>query len=49
MGALNSKEETETINWKNIATDQFSDIPNLYNVSANANRLVEKLNLQKEI
>lgn len=47
MGAFNSKHETETIHWGDIKTEQVSDIPNLYNVSADANKLVERLNIQK--
>jgi len=46
MGASNSLPQTETINWKNIKTDQISStIPNLNGISVEANKLVEKLNL----
>jgi hypothetical protein len=47
MGASNSLPQTETINWKNLKTEQISDIPNLYGISAEANRLVEKINVPK--
>jgi hypothetical protein len=45
MGAFNSTPQTETINWKNINTNDMSEIPNLYGISAEANKLVEQLNL----
>ena len=45
MGASNSLPQSETINWKNVQTDQFSDIPNLYGISAEANKLVQKINV----
>ena len=46
MGASNSLPQSETINWKNIKTDQVSStIPNLNGISVEANKLVEKLNL----
>ena len=45
MGASNSLPQTETINWKNLKTEQISDIPNLYGISAEANKLVEKINV----
>lgn len=46
MGASNSLPQSETINWKNIKTDQISStIPNLNGISVEANKLVEKLNL----
>ncbi len=45
MGASNSLPQSETINWKNLKTEQFSDIPNLYGISAEANKLVQKINV----
>jgi len=46
MGASNSLPQSETINWKNIKTEQVSStIPNLNGISVEANKLVEKLNL----
>lgn len=46
MGASNSLPQSETINWKNIKTDQVSStIPNLNGISVEANKLVERLNL----
>ncbi len=45
MGASNSLPQTETINWKNVQTDQFSDIPNLYGISDEANKLVQKITI----
>ena len=45
MGAFNSTPQTETINWKNINTNDMSEIPNLYGISAEAHKLVEQLNL----
>ena len=45
MGASKSLPQTETINWKNLKTDQISDIPNLYGISDEANRLVQKINV----
>jgi len=46
MGASNSLPQTETINWKNINTDQVSStIPNLNKISVEANKLIEKLNI----
>jgi hypothetical protein len=45
MGASKSLPQTETINWKNLKTEQISDIPNLYGISAEANKLVEKINV----
>ena len=45
MGASKSLPQTETINWRNLKTDQLSDIPNLYGISAEANKLVQKINV----
>ena len=46
MGSSNSLPQTETINWKNIKTDQISStIPNLNGISFEANKLIEKLNV----
>ena len=45
MGASKSLPQTETINWKNLKTDQLSDIPNLYGISAEANKLIQKINV----
>lgn len=45
MGASNSLPQSETINWKNLKTEQISDIPNLYGISDEANKLVQKITL----
>lgn len=45
MGASNSLPQSETINWKNLKTEQISDIPNLYGISDEANKLVQKINV----
>lgn len=45
MGASNSLPQSETINWKNLKTDQMSDIPKLYGISDEANRLIQKISV----
>jgi hypothetical protein len=50
MGSSNSLPQTETINWKNIDTNQVSStIPNLKGISFEANKLVERLNLPNTV
>jgi hypothetical protein len=45
MGASNSKENEETINWNNVKTDNFSPTKNMVNYNnADASKLVLNLN-----
>ena len=46
MGSSNSKSESDTINWNNVKTENFtSNLPNFNSLSNDAKQLISSLNL----